>query len=69
MTLEYKNYRIDGPMMDQIVGTSLRAKYRNNPAVLTDIFLFCRGYTSDARQRATEIEQELRVTITFKVIP
>jgi hypothetical protein len=68
MTLEYKNYRIDGPMMDQIVGASLRAKYRSNPSVLTDIFLFCRGYTADARQRADEIEQELKLVITFKII-
>jgi len=55
-------------MMDQIVGASLRAKYRSNPSVLTDIFLFCRGYTADARQRADEIEQELKLVITFKII-
>lgn len=67
--LEFKNYTISGPLMDQLVGTALRARYRTRPAILTDVIVVCRGVTSDARNRAGELEAELNLRISFKVVP
>ena len=51
--------------MDVIVGSAMRARFRNRPAELLDVIVFCRGFTQEALQRASE----LQVTIAFKVIP
>lgn len=67
--LEFKNYTLSGPLMDQLVGTALRARYRMRPALLTDVIVVCRGVSSEARSRARELEAELNLRISFKVIP
>lgn len=69
IVVEFKDYRIGGPTMDQIVGSAMRARFRNRPAELLDVIVFCRGFTLEAMQRASELEAELNVTIAFKVVP
>ena len=68
LVAEFKNYRIGGEQMDKLVGTAMRVRFRSRPASLSDVILFCRGFTREAQSRARELEQELNIRISFKVV-
>lgn len=63
-TAEFKDMQVTGPMVDQIMGTAKRAAGRFEGEI-TDVFIFCRSTTPDARSRAKEHEKGERVEITF----
>jgi len=65
---EFKNYTVTGPLVDQIVGTNMRAQDNFGPGSPSTIFIFCRGYTADAEQRRRHHEIHRKMTVTFKVI-
>ena len=69
LVAEFKNYRIGGDEMDKLIGTAMRVRFRGRPASLSDVILFCRGFTREAQSRAQELEQELNIRISFKVVP
>lgn len=63
-TVEFKDREVTGPLVDQIVGTTLRAAQRLGGEI-TDIFIFCRSANSGARSRANEHERDLDIEIVF----
>jgi hypothetical protein len=58
--VEFKDYEVTGPLVDQIVGTSGRID-----GELADIFIFCRSANAGARRRAKEHEKVLGIEIVF----
>ena len=65
---EFKNFTVTGPLVDQIVGSSMRAQDIFAPAQTSSIFIFCRGYTSDAEQRRKHYAKHRNLKIVFKVV-
>lgn len=66
--IEFKNYRITGPLIDQIVGTSMRVEGDTPSARISCIMIFCRGYTPDAEQRRNHWKKVKQVDVIFKVV-
>jgi hypothetical protein len=66
---EFKDYQVDGPLVDQIVGTARRSsgKKRLN-AEIYGILIVCRGYTNEALKRANEHERNEGFRVQFKVV-
>jgi hypothetical protein len=63
-TVEFKDREVTGPMVDQIVGTTLRAG-RRFEGEIRDVFIYCRRANSGARARAKEHEKQHKIEIVF----
>ena len=58
--LQFKNYEVGGPAVDQIVGNSHLIE-----GELADIFIFCRRANAGARLRAKAYEQRFGIEVVF----
>ena len=66
---EFKDYKVDGPLVDQIVGSARRAGGTGRlNADIYGIMIVCRGYTSEARTRANEHQHNDGIRVSFKVV-
>jgi hypothetical protein len=63
-TVEFKDREVTGPMVDQIVGTTLRAGQRFDGEI-RDVFIYCRSANAGARARAKEHEKQHKIEIVF----
>ena len=60
--VEIKDRAVNGPMVDQIVGTARR---QANPAAL--VVIVCRGYTREAEMRRKQHSTQ-QMQVMFKVV-
>lgn len=69
IAVEYKDYRVSGPLVDQIVGSAQRARGKGRlNADLYGIMITCRGYTEEAQKRAREHARNEGIRVDFKVV-
>lgn len=62
---EYKNWKIGGPMVDQVVGSARRGQRRLG-ADIFGIVIWCRDYTDEAERRAAEHAEAEGIRVLLK---
>lgn len=66
---EFKNYKVDAPLVDQIVGSTRRAAGGGRlDSIIYGIIIYCRGHTSEAKSRADEHANNDGIKVAFKVV-
>jgi hypothetical protein len=58
MVVEIKDRKVDGPLVDQIAGTTQRVNSRFRPGWISDLFIFGRGFTAGAERRRKELNDQ-----------
>lgn len=64
LLVEFKNTKVTGPMVSQIVGVERQLESGKTKGVI----IYCRGFTKDAEARAKSIEKESGIKVDFKVV-
>jgi hypothetical protein len=70
IVVEFKDRKVDGPLVDQIAGTAQRVNNRFRPGWISDLFIFARGFTAGAEKRRQELNDQSdgRRRVWFQVV-